>query len=173
MPVTVRKAKLFPNLPPISGWNILWRFSKPKEPWKNVFPNEYSPLLMFAWRGYERKTVEYLTKERPDFRRHVLRSTWGQTESKIRFGSEPGRPKLSDGSAAFLQLIFDLEPGHRPKPSNRTEIRFAKPLYLFEQRRFGQGCPSLYQVKWQEEDENQPIYSYFSLLPELTGKSTW
>ena len=24
---------------------------------------------------------------------------------------------------------------------------------LFEQRRFGLGCPSLYQVKWQEENE--------------------
>ena len=44
---------------------------------------------------------------------------------------------------------------------------------LFEQRRCGLGCPSLYQVKWQEENENQPIYSYFSLLPELTGRSTW
>ena len=32
-------------------------------------------------------------------------------------------------SAAFFDSIFDLEPGHRPKPSNRTEIRFAKPLY--------------------------------------------
>ena len=44
---------------------------------------------------------------------------------------------------------------------------------LFGQRRFGLGCPSLYQVKWQEENENQPIHNYFSLLPELTGKSTW
>ena len=88
---------------------------------------------MWAWRGYERKTVEYLTKERPDFSRQVLRSAWGQTESKIRFGSGPGWPKLSDGSAAFFDSIFDLEPGHRPKPSNRTEIRFAKPLYsLFD-----------------------------------------
>ena len=51
-----------------------------------------------------------------------------QTESKIRFGSGPGQPKLSDGSAAFFDSIFDLEPGHRPKPLNRTEIRFAKPL---------------------------------------------
>ena len=24
---------------------------------------------------------------------------------------------------------------------------------LFEQRRFGLGCPNLYQVKWQEENE--------------------
>ena len=86
--------------------------------------------MVWTWRSYERKTVEYLTKERPDFRRQVLRSAWGQTESKIRFGSGPGRPKLSpvsDGSAAFFDSIFDLEPGHRPKPSNRTEIRFAKP----------------------------------------------
>ena len=86
--------------------------------------------MVWTWRGYERKTVEYLSKERPDFRRQVLRSAWGQTESKIRFGSGPGRPKLSDGSAAFFDSIFDLEPGHRPKPSNRTEIRFAKPLYF-------------------------------------------
>ena len=84
--------------------------------------------IVWTWRGYERKTVEYLTKEWPDFRRQVLRSAWGQTESKIRFGLGPGRPKLSDGSAAFFDSIFDLEPGHRPKPSNRTEIRFAKPL---------------------------------------------
>ena len=85
--------------------------------------------MVWTWRGYERKTVEYLTKERPDSSRQVLRSAWGQTESKIRFGSGPGWPKLSDGSAAFFDSIFDLEPGHRPKPSNRTEIRFAKPLY--------------------------------------------
>ena len=88
--------------------------------------------MVWTWRSYERKTVEYLTKERPDFSRQVLRSAGGQTgqtESKIRFGSGPGRPKLSDGSAAFFDSIFDLEPGHRPKPSNRTEIRFAKPLY--------------------------------------------
>ena len=32
---------------------------------------------------------------------------------------------------------------------------------LFEQWLFGLGCPSLYQVKWQEENENQPIYNYF------------
>ena len=31
----------------------------------------------------------------------------------------------------------------------------------------------LYQVKWKEENENQPICSYFSLLPELTERSTW
>ena len=83
---------------------------------------------MWTWRGYERKTVEYLTKERPDFSRQVLRSAWGQTESKIRFGSGPGWPKLSDCSAVLFDSIFDLEPGHRPKPSNRTDIRFAKPL---------------------------------------------
>ena len=41
---------------------------------------------------------------------------------------------------------------------------------LFEQRRFGLGCPSLYQVKWQEENENQPIYSYFSSLPRTNWK---
>ena len=36
----------------------------------------------------------------------------------IRFGSGPDRLKLSDGrgSAAFFDSIFDLEPGHRPKP---------------------------------------------------------
>ena len=45
--------------------------------------------MVWAWRGYERKTVECLTKERPDFSRQVLRSAWGQTESKIRFGSGP------------------------------------------------------------------------------------
>ena len=84
--------------------------------------------MVWTWRGYERKTVEYLTKERPDISRQVLRSAWGQTESKIRFGSGPGWPKVSDGSAAFFDSIFDLEPGHRPKPSNRTEIRFVKPL---------------------------------------------
>ena len=67
-------------------------------------------------------------KGAPDFSRQVLRSAWGQTESKIRFGSGPGRPKLSDGSAAIFDSIFDLEPSHGPKPSNRTEIRFAKPL---------------------------------------------
>ena len=57
--------------------------------------------MVWTWRGYERKTVEYLTKERPDFSGQVLRSAWGQTESKIRFGSGPGWPKLSDGSAAI------------------------------------------------------------------------
>ena len=47
-------------------------------------------------------------------------------ENSIRFGAS--LPKFSDGSAAIFDSIFDLEPGHRPKPSNRTEIRFAKPL---------------------------------------------
>ena len=42
---------------------------------------------------------------------------------EIRFGSGPGQPKFSDGSAAFFNSIFDLEPGHCPIPSNRTEIR--------------------------------------------------
>ena len=33
------------------------------------------------------------------------------------------------------------------------------------------GCPSLYQVKGQKENEKQPIYTYFSLLPDRTRRS--
>ena len=40
------------------------------------------------------------------------------------YRSGPGPPKFSDSSAAFFGSIFDLDPGHRPIPSNRTEIRF-------------------------------------------------
>ena len=94
-----------------------------------------NPRRCEAWCELDEVTREKLsnTWQRSDRtseldRRQVLRSAWGQTESKIRFGSGPGRPKLSDGSAAFFDSIFDLEPGHHPKPSNRTEIRFAKPL---------------------------------------------
>ena len=32
------------------------------------------------------------------------------------------------------------------------------------------GCPSLYQVKWQEENENQPIYSYFFFASRTNWK---
>ena len=78
--------------------------------------------MVSTWRGCKRENCRIPGTGAPDFSRQVLRSAWGQTESKIRFGSGPGRPKFSDGSAAFFDSIFNLEPGHRPKPSNRTEI---------------------------------------------------
>ena len=118
-----------------SSWQETWLWD-----WKNECQNEKARERTRKWERSKVSTVygegtnriqrytDVIATERPDFRRQVLRSAWGQTESKIRFGSGPGWPKLSDGSAAFFDSIFDLEPGHRPKPSNRTEIRFAKPL---------------------------------------------
>ena len=41
-------------------------------------------------------------------------------ENSIQFGA--GRPKFSDGSAAFFYSIFDLEPGHRSIPSNQPKF---------------------------------------------------
>ena len=65
--------------------------------------------------------------------------------------------------------LVDLALGGRAKslPFNIKQIRihtFTSNI-LFEQRgRFGLGCPSHHQVKWQEESENQPICGYFSCL---------
>ena len=93
-------------------------------------------LTRGQWNNNKKKRLfslpPYLTQERWTSSRQVLRSAWGQTESKIRFGSGPGRPKFSNGPAAFFDSIFDLEPSHRPKPSIRTKIRFAKPLYYIK-----------------------------------------
>ena len=49
-------------------------------------------------------------------------------ENSIRSGAWLTKTFGRFDSAAFFDSIFDLEPGHRPKTSNRTEIRFAKPL---------------------------------------------
>ena len=59
------------------------------------------------------------------------------------------------------------------------EILIIKQIHTFTsnilcgQQRFGLGFPSLYSVKWQKENEDPAIYSYFSLLSEFTGRSTW
>ena len=48
-----------------------------------------------------------------------------------RFESRFGSRGLVDRNYRTVRShysILDLDPGHRPKPSNRTEIRFAKPL---------------------------------------------
>ena len=59
----------------------------------------------------------------------------------------------------------------------RTTLRACKASQgikdVLPRQGLGLGCFRFYQVKWQEENENQPTLSYFSLLPELTGISTW
>ena len=104
----------------------------------------------------------------------IIRKTGGNWETKVIVtpsGVLVSRPFLafekeslefSDGSCWEIIFILIIQQFHT----------FASNI-MFEQRRFDLGCPSFYLIKWQEENEKQPIYSYFSLLPERTGISTW
>ena len=51
------------------------------------------------------------------------------------------------------------------------QINTLTSIVLFQRWRFSLGYLGLYQVKWQEESENQPIYTYFSSLPGPTRSS--
>ena len=59
------------------------------------------------------------------------------------------------------------------KSQSTSKSKRSPATLLFEQRRFGRGCPSPHQVKWQEENEKTTGNSYFSLLLKLTRRSTW
>ena len=77
---------------------------------------------------------------------------------------------VSLSSSLSVSLSLSLSPSLSPDLPLFWSVCVSTALWTFWPWRFGLGCPSLYQVKWQEENENQPIYSFFFLLLELNWK---
>ena len=113
-----------------------------------------------------------------------LGSTPGESEELCRDSSSSRRevgeslPRVTgceEGAPSSSNRDSELRDRFAPNP-NAERVCWSFPSLRFDivlTNDVQNYLPLFYQVKWQEENENQPIYSFFSLLLELTGRSTW